>query len=112
IQRRRSTPFAISKALSKSKPHSREIILSSSHPDNGLPTGVFGSPNSVFILDERVQLTVGLQTQERHLFLFSDMLIIAKSKSSSSLKLKKQVRLSEVWTGSCLSEVSEKKLSP
>ncbi|XP_043348159.1 rho GTPase-activating protein 20-like isoform X2 [Dermochelys coriacea] len=112
VQRRRSTPSAISKALNKSKSHSREITLSSSHPDNGLPSGAFSSPNSVFILDERVQLTMGLHTQERHLFLFSDMLVIAKSKSSSNLKLKKQVRLSEVWTGSCLNEVSEKKMSP
>ncbi|EOB00308.1 Rho GTPase-activating protein 20, partial [Anas platyrhynchos] len=40
------------------------------------------------------------------------MLIIAKSKSSASLKLKKQVHLSEVWTGTCLSEVTEKKMSP
>ncbi|KFQ13176.1 Rho GTPase-activating protein 20, partial [Leptosomus discolor] len=65
-----------------------------------------------FILDERVQLTVGVQTQERHLILFSDVLVIAKSKSSSSLKLKKQVHLSEVWTGTCLSEVTEKKMGP
>ncbi|XP_007435943.1 rho GTPase-activating protein 20-like isoform X1 [Python bivittatus] len=113
VQRRRSTSAAISKALSKSKYHSsREIILSSSHQDNGLPAGAFSNPDSIFILDERVQLTLGLQTQERHLFLFSNMLIIAKSKSSSSLKLKKKVHLSEVWTGSCLSEVSEKKMSP
>ncbi|XP_074864313.1 uncharacterized protein LOC142020420 isoform X2 [Carettochelys insculpta] len=112
VQRRRSTPSAISKALSKSKSHSREITLSSLPPDNGLRPRAFSSPNSAFILDEKVQLTMGLQTQERHLFLFSDMLIIAKSKSSSSLKLKKQVRLSEVWTGSCLNEVSEKKMSP
>ncbi|KAJ6663173.1 hypothetical protein lerEdw1_010309, partial [Lerista edwardsae] len=113
VQRQRSSSSALSKALSKSKSHSsRETILSSSHPDNGLPAGAFGNPNSVLILDERVQLTTGLQTQERHLFLFSDMLIVAKSKSSSSLKLKKRVRLSEVWTGSCLSEVSEKKMSP
>ncbi|XP_027546356.1 rho GTPase-activating protein 20-like [Neopelma chrysocephalum] len=112
VQRRRSTPSAISKALSKSKSHSRETTLSSSHLDNGLPSGVFSSPGSTFILDERVQLTVGLQTQERHLILFSDVVVIAKSKSSSSLKLKKQVHLSEVWTGTCLSEVTEKKMSP
>uniref|UniRef100_A0A493T9H1 Rho-GAP domain-containing protein n=1 Tax=Anas platyrhynchos platyrhynchos TaxID=8840 RepID=A0A493T9H1_ANAPP len=55
VQRRRSTPSAITKALSKSKYHSR---------------------------------------------------------SSASLKLKKQVHLSEVWTGTCLSEVTEKKMSP
>ncbi|XP_009816433.1 rho GTPase-activating protein 20 [Gavia stellata] len=110
VQRRRSTPSAITKALSKSKYHSRETTLSSSHSDNGLPSGVFSSPGSTFILDERVQLTVGLQTQERHLILFSDVLVIAKSKSSSSLKLKKQVHLSEVWTGTCLNEVTEKKM--
>ncbi|XP_052669529.1 rho GTPase-activating protein 20-like [Harpia harpyja] len=112
VQRRRSTPSAITKALSKSKNHSRETTLSSSHSDNGLPSGVFSSPGSTFILDERVQLTMGLQTQERHLILFSDVLVIAKSKSSSSLKLKKQVHLSEVWTGTCLSEVTEKKMGP
>ncbi|MBN3301388.1 RHG20 protein, partial [Amia calva] len=63
-------------------------------------------------MEDHVRLTTGLQTQERHLFLFSDILIIAKSKSSSSLKLKKQVRLSEMWIVSCLDEVSERKLSP
>ncbi|XP_070615713.1 rho GTPase-activating protein 20-like [Erythrolamprus reginae] len=113
VQRRRSTSAALSKALGKSKYRSsREIILSSSHGDNGLPAGAFSNPDSNFILDERVQLSLGLQTQERHLFLFSNMLIVAKSKSSSSLKLKKKVHLSEIWTGSCLSEVSEKKMSP
>ncbi|XP_074457523.1 rho GTPase-activating protein 20-like [Larus michahellis] len=112
VQRRRSTPSAITKALGKSKYHSRETTLSTSHSDNGLPSGVFSSPGSTFVLDERVQLTVGLQTQERHLILFSDVLVIAKSKSSSSLKLKKQVHLSEVWTGTCLSEVTEKKMGP
>ncbi|XP_068813068.1 rho GTPase-activating protein 20 isoform X2 [Struthio camelus] len=112
VQRRRSTPSAITKALSKSKYHSRETTLSSSHSDNGLPSGVCSSPGSTFILDERVQLTMGLQTQERHLILFNDVLIIAKSKSSSSLKLKKQVHLSEMWTSTCLSEVTEKKMSP
>ncbi|XP_048338892.1 rho GTPase-activating protein 20-like isoform X2 [Sphaerodactylus townsendi] len=109
VQRRRSAS-AISKALSKTK--ARELIFPLSDPDNGLLAGAFSSPDSTFLLDERVQLTVGLQTQERHLFLFSDRLIVAKSKSPSNLKMKKQVRLSEVWTGSCLSEVSEKKMSP
>ncbi|KAJ7407566.1 rho GTPase-activating protein 20-like isoform X1 [Willisornis vidua] len=103
------------KAVFSSQKHSPkpwETTLSSSHSDNGLPSGVFSSPGSTFVLEERVQLTVGLQTQERHLILFSDVVVIAKSKSSSSLKLKKQVHLSEVWTGTCLSEVTEKKMSP
>ncbi|XP_060126616.1 rho GTPase-activating protein 20 isoform X2 [Zootoca vivipara] len=110
--RRRSTSAALSKALSMSKHHSREVICHTVHSDNGLPAGAFGNQNSVFILEEHVQLTTGLQTQERCLFLFSNMLVVAKSKSSSNLKLKKQVHLSEVWTGSCLSEVSEKRFTP
>nr|XP_033802887.1 rho GTPase-activating protein 20-like isoform X2 [Geotrypetes seraphini] len=111
VQRRCSTPSAITKALAKSKAHSREVTLSPAHPENGVLVGAFCSSNSVFILDEQVQLTVGLQTQERHLFLFSDSLIITKTRSSSSLKLKKQVRLSEMWTASCINEVSEKRVN-
>ncbi|KAL0163973.1 hypothetical protein M9458_039726, partial [Cirrhinus mrigala] len=34
--------------------------------------------NSELILDECVQLTEGLKTRERHLFLLSDALVIAK----------------------------------
>lgn len=36
--------------------------------------------NRMFILDGHVQLKTGLQTQERHLFLFTDLLVVAKSK--------------------------------
>nr|XP_034959170.1 rho GTPase-activating protein 20-like isoform X2 [Zootoca vivipara] len=78
--RRRSTSAALSKALSMSKHHSREVICHTVHSDNGLPAGAFGNQNSVFILEEHVQLTTGLQTQERCLFLFSNMLVVAKSK--------------------------------
>ncbi|XP_030065663.1 rho GTPase-activating protein 20 [Microcaecilia unicolor] len=111
VQQRCSTPSAITKALAKSKAHSREVTLFPANPGNGVLVGAFCSPNSVFILDERVQLTMGLQTQERHLFLFSDTLIIAKTRASSSLKFKKQVRLSEMWTASCIEEVTEKRIN-
>ncbi|XP_069749074.1 rho GTPase-activating protein 20 isoform X2 [Narcine bancroftii] len=63
-------------------------------------------------MDERVQLTTGLQTQERHLFLFSDVLVITKLKSSTNLKLKNQVRLCEMWTAFCIDEVCERKATP
>lgn len=36
--------------------------------------------NSELILDECAQLTEGLKTRERHLFLLSDALVIAKLK--------------------------------
>ncbi|PKU33057.1 rho gtpase-activating protein 20-like [Limosa lapponica baueri] len=87
-----------------------ETTLSSSHSDNGLPSGVFSSPGSTFVLDERVQLTVGLQTQERHLILFSDVLVIAKSKSSSSLKLKKQTTTVDVSNTETAESVMKKTL--
>ncbi|XP_053554984.1 rho GTPase-activating protein 20 [Bombina bombina] len=111
VQRRRSTPSPITKSLSKTKLHSRETNLLPTNTENGLLIAAFCAPNSLFILKDRVQLTSGWQTQERIIFLFRDSLIIAKSKSSSSLKLKNQVRLSDLWISTSLQEASVKKLS-
>ncbi|XP_071981642.1 uncharacterized protein [Engystomops pustulosus] len=110
VQRRRSSS-AITRALGRTKPHSRDISLLPAHSGNGLLLGAFCSPSNMFILREKVHLSSGWQTQERHLFLFSDSLIIAKSKSSS-MKLKRQIRLSEMWISTSLGEVSEKKHCP
>uniref|UniRef100_A0A8C6IVX2 Rho GTPase-activating protein 20 n=1 Tax=Melopsittacus undulatus TaxID=13146 RepID=A0A8C6IVX2_MELUD len=68
--------------------------------------------NRSFILDGHVQLKTGLQTQERHLFLFTDLLVVAKSKSHSHFKLKCQARLCEVWTAFCTDEVCEGSTDP
>ncbi|KAM5145920.1 rho GTPase-activating protein 20-like [Mantella aurantiaca] len=110
VQRRRSASV-IGRALSKNKAHSRQVTLAPSHCGSGLLLGSFCSPNNMFILKERVQLSSGWHTQERHLFLFSDSLVIAKPKSSSGMKLKKQVRLSEVWISTSLRDVSERRHS-
>ncbi|RXM93037.1 Rho GTPase-activating protein 20 [Acipenser ruthenus] len=91
---------------------SRDGPLSPASTINGSLIQAFSAQNSAFIMEERVQLTTGLQTQERHLFLYSDTLIIAKSKSSSSLKLKEQVRVCELWIASCIDVVSERKMNP
>uniref|UniRef100_A0A674JBI5 Rho GTPase-activating protein 20 n=1 Tax=Terrapene triunguis TaxID=2587831 RepID=A0A674JBI5_9SAUR len=72
----------------------------------------FICPNRAFVLDGHVQLKTGLQTQERHLFLFTDILVVAKSKSPSHFKLKSQVRLCEMWTASCMEEVYEGSTNP
>ncbi|XP_048461447.1 rho GTPase-activating protein 20 isoform X2 [Rhincodon typus] len=112
-ERRRSAPtMAISKALSKSRTPSRDGLISPTSPDSKSLVRAFSSPTTAFIMDERVQLTTGLQTQERHLFLFSDVLVITKSKSSTNLKLKNQVRLCEMWTAFCIDEVCERKTTP
>ncbi|XP_078403553.1 rho GTPase-activating protein 20 isoform X1 [Cetorhinus maximus] len=113
VERRRSAPtMAISKALSKTRTPSRDGLIPPTSPDSKSLVRAFSSPTTAFIMDERVQLTTGLQTQERHLFLFSDVLVITKSKSSTNLKLKNQVRLCEMWTAFCIDEVCERKTTP
>ncbi|XP_018397234.1 PREDICTED: rho GTPase-activating protein 20-like [Cyphomyrmex costatus] len=50
-----------------------------------------------FLLETPVQFTTGVQSQERHLFLFTDLLLIAKARSSGNFKLKQIVKMSELW---------------
>lgn len=52
-------------------------------------------------------LLQGLQSQERHLFLFNDLLLIAKARSSGNFKLKDKVRVSELWLATCVDDVAE-----
>ncbi|XP_023823122.1 rho GTPase-activating protein 20-like isoform X1 [Salvelinus sp. IW2-2015] len=108
LQRRHSGQSAITKAFSKPKGHSRDAVPVPS-PRAALIQSLT-SQSAEFVMEEHVQLSTGLQTQERHLFLFSDTLIIAKSKSSTSRKRKERVRLCEMWLASCTEEVAERKL--
>lgn len=113
MERKRSAPTMVfSKALNKSRLPSRDGPISPTSPDSKALVRAFSSPTTAFIMDEQVQLTTGLQTQERHLFLFSDVLVITKLKSSTNLKLKKQVRLCEMWTAFCNDDVCERKTIP
>ncbi|VVC26378.1 Hypothetical protein CINCED_3A017878 [Cinara cedri] len=50
-----------------------------------------------FIMETPVQFVNGVHCQERHLFLFDDLLLVAKAKSGSNFKLKDKVRISEIW---------------
>ncbi|XP_048839482.1 rho GTPase-activating protein 20 isoform X2 [Brienomyrus brachyistius] len=99
--RRHSASSAITKALSKPRTqNSRNSLIQN-----------FSTQSRMFIMDDCIRITMGLQTQERHLFLFTDTLIIAKSKSSASLKVKQQLELCEMWIASCVHEVTGRKLS-
>ncbi|XP_046876113.1 rho GTPase-activating protein 20 isoform X2 [Hypomesus transpacificus] len=109
LQRRQTGQSAIAKAFGKPRGHNREAAQAST-PRAGQVKSL-RSQMSELVMEERVQLSTGLQTQERHLFLFNDTLIIAKSKLSSSLKLKVRVSLCEMWLSSCTEEVAERKLS-
>ncbi|CAL8317865.1 unnamed protein product [Merluccius merluccius] len=55
------------------------------------------SENGELLLDQRVRVTEGNKTKDRHLFLFSDVLVFAKLKSSASYRLKHRVNLGDIW---------------
>ncbi|XP_053241778.1 rho GTPase-activating protein 20 isoform X1 [Podarcis raffonei] len=107
-QRRQSAPsLVLSKALTKSRTSVRESCFSPISPETCPLVQSFICPSRTFLMDGHVQLKTGLQTQERHLFLFSDILVVAKPKSHLHFKLKSQARLCDMWTASCLEEVCE-----
>ncbi|KAG7467253.1 hypothetical protein MATL_G00151450 [Megalops atlanticus] len=112
-QRRQSAPsLVISKALTKSRTLSRENCLSPISPETCPLVQSFLTPSRTFVTHGHAQLKTGLQTQERHLFLFNDILLIAKAKSSTHFKLKAQVRVCEMWTASCMEDVCEGSTNP
>ncbi|XP_051283311.1 rho GTPase-activating protein 20-like isoform X2 [Dicentrarchus labrax] len=53
-----------------------------------------------------------MQSQDRHLFLFTDILVIAKAKSANHFKHKAQVCVCEMWTAGCTDEVCEGSTNP
>ncbi|XP_048387986.1 rho GTPase-activating protein 20-like [Stegostoma tigrinum] len=107
-QRRQSAPsLVISKALSKPRSLSRETCRLPVSPEFCPLVQSIISPSRTLLMEGHAQLKTGLQTQDRHLFLFNDVFVIAKSKSASHFKLKKRVKVCEVWMASCLDEVCE-----
>ncbi|XP_062844664.1 uncharacterized protein arhgap20b isoform X2 [Trichomycterus rosablanca] len=61
-------------------------------------------------MEDHVHLTVGSETQERVVLLFTDSLIIAKTKSLYP-KIKARVSLGDVWVASCIQHVTSRKFS-
>ncbi|XP_042587041.1 rho GTPase-activating protein 20-like isoform X1 [Cyprinus carpio] len=107
-QRRQSAPSVIlSKALiKKSKSVARDCASQVRQDIFALIQSLL-SPTRKLICQGNVVLQTGLQTQERFLILFNDLLIITKAKSVMQVKQKKCVRVSEMWTASCVDEVCE-----
>ncbi|XP_076372682.1 uncharacterized protein LOC143257602 isoform X3 [Tachypleus tridentatus] len=70
------------------------------------------APSRSFIMDSSVQFMMGVQRQDRHLFLFNDILLVAKPRFSGTYKLKDKILVNELWLSSCLSEVCEPIISP
>uniref|UniRef100_A0AAV2K7A7 Rho-GAP domain-containing protein n=1 Tax=Knipowitschia caucasica TaxID=637954 RepID=A0AAV2K7A7_KNICA len=53
--------------------------------------------NGPLLLEQSLQVTEGSKTRERHLFLFRDVLVIAKLRSSTCYRLKHRLDLHETW---------------
>ncbi|MEQ2208256.1 hypothetical protein XENOCAPTIV_009003 [Xenoophorus captivus] len=114
-QRRQSAPsLVISKALTRSRSASREICMIPVSPESCPLVQAFLAeyPGRLFLGHAQTQLKTGLQIQERHLFLFSDTLLVAKAKSPTHFKVKAQVRVCEMWTANCMDEVCEGSTNP
>ncbi|KAK1876468.1 Rho GTPase-activating protein 20 [Dissostichus eleginoides] len=113
--RRQSAPsMVISKALIRSKTISRDSFLVPVCPESSSLVQSLLLPGSdrSFLLHGNAQLKTGMQTQDRHLFLFSDLLVIAKAKSANHFKQKAQMCVCEMWTAGCMDEVCEGSTNP
>ncbi|XP_035000600.1 T cell activation RhoGTPase activating protein b [Hippoglossus stenolepis] len=97
-QRRRSAPsLAFGKALGMPwSPIREEASCWVSVEQSPFVLGL-SSENGELLLDECVQVTEGSKTRERHMFLFSDVIVFAKLKSSASYRLKHRVSLTDIW---------------
>ncbi|KAJ7385648.1 hypothetical protein OS493_013674 [Desmophyllum pertusum] len=108
--RRRSASTTVIKAALGGKTHSAKSstidgsMRMKSSPEPSCP--LEGFPSRAFIREGPVQLSTGMSSQDRHLFLFDDILLVAKPRSAT-FKLKHRVRVSEIWLASCLDDVCE-----
>ncbi|XP_021526790.2 rho GTPase-activating protein 20 isoform X1 [Aotus nancymaae] len=104
-ERRRSAPSLIlDKALQK-RPTTRESPSASVDTCTFLSS--FVCSNRTLLIDGRAELKRGLQRQERHLFLFNDLFVVAKIKYNNNFKIKNKIKLTDMWTASCVDEVGE-----
>ncbi|XP_053397024.1 uncharacterized protein LOC123551571 isoform X3 [Mercenaria mercenaria] len=63
--------------------------------------------NRQYLMEGIVEFSRGMQTQDRYLFLFSDLLLVAKQKSNTTFKLKHRIRVCELWIADCIDDVTE-----
>ncbi|KAM9328783.1 rho GTPase-activating protein 20-like [Pholidichthys leucotaenia] len=112
--RRQSAPsLVLTKALTRSKTLSRESFLVPVCPETcPLIQSFLSSSDRSFLLQGHAHLKTGMQTQDRHLFLFTDILVIAKAKSANHFKQKAEVCVCEMWTAGCMDEVCEGSTNP
>ncbi|XP_065057900.1 uncharacterized protein LOC135685764 isoform X2 [Rhopilema esculentum] len=114
-RRRKSSPAQvinkIQEKLSKSSTNLNADIIPRSARS---PTPDELSPNVArnFIREGAVCLSTGVSSLNRYMFLFSDLLLIAKPKSGASFKLKLRLPVSELWLQSAIDGVCESTVAP
>lgn len=111
-----SAASKIQRALpGKSKTTNGEMPTTPSRPEalSFHKKHLWGDDNfRVFIMESPVNFAMGVQKQDRHLFLFNDLLLVAKPRSGGTYKLKEKIRLCEMWLSQCLGDVCESIKSP
>ncbi|XP_032326410.1 rho GTPase-activating protein 20-like [Camelus ferus] len=104
-ERRRSAPSLVLDEAQQKRPRTKES------PSASLDTCAFLSSflcsSRTLLIDGRVELRRGLQSQEEHLFLFNDLFVVATIKYNNDLKIQNKIKLSDMWTASCVDEVGE-----
>ncbi|KAK7107248.1 uncharacterized protein [Littorina saxatilis] len=111
--RRRSAPSAVVfRSLSGNRSRSSSALWSQNNmgrKDADTFTTIKQAADSsrLYIMEGPVQFAMGMQTQDRYIFLFSDLLLVAKQKNSTTFKLKFRVPLCDVWLSTCVDEVTE-----
>ncbi|XP_037687399.1 rho GTPase-activating protein 20-like [Choloepus didactylus] len=68
-------------------------------------TTSFEGPIRTLLIHGPVELKRGWRRQKRHLFLFSDLLLVSNSKYRKNFKIKMKIPLSTIWMADCVDEV-------
>ncbi|XP_065650197.1 rho GTPase-activating protein 20 isoform X5 [Hydra vulgaris] len=92
-----------------------DIDSSHKHSNDDLNYSGNNSPNSstrrLYVQEGQVKLTYMGSTNERFMFLFNDLLLVAKAKSATTFKLKDKVRVSEIWLSAAIDDIVDTTLT-
>ncbi|XP_052808385.1 uncharacterized protein LOC128237152 isoform X3 [Mya arenaria] len=107
--RRKSAPGAVLfKTLGKSRSaNNLQPQSSMGRKEAEIIRRQYNNFNRQYLMEGNVEFSRGMQTQDRYLFLFSDLLLVAKQKSNTTFKLKHRLRVCELWIADCIDDISE-----
>ncbi|XP_021380052.1 uncharacterized protein LOC110467302 isoform X3 [Mizuhopecten yessoensis] len=111
-QRRRSAPGAVlfktlgnrSKSTASLGSHGAmgkkemDIVNPFRHPD---------TVNRQYLMEGQVEFCRSEHLFDRYLFLFNDLLLVAKQKTSTTFKLKERVRVCEMWISNTVQDITD-----